>query len=518
MGEKRKRWAACGEQWPADMRRTSILLWLLLTYGGVEVKGSLKNEGSNSSLWSLFSNILDDVLPRTKLNSTAPVIAPTSKETPATNHTSDSKGRRQTVFPLNISTFIQNTLGSRASCTTSPTTTTPSECTTPANEPICANPECRACEKNSECKTKSEATPACVTVDGVNKGECVACTENSFCQIADSVTPFCDTGASTCRACQDDTECEELDASTPVCATSGKCVSCKDNSNCKDESKPICNTEESICKGCSQDSDCAETPATPACVTAEGESKGKCVACTGNTKCTGELKFCSADNICVECTESKTCTVAAKPVCKDTKCAACSTLDSGCKDKDATKPTCQSNGDDKGQCVAKTCEDNDDCTEAEAPICDTADKACKPCTSDSKCKENDAKKPKCQTDGDSQGQCVEKPCESDEDCKDTGEATECKDKKCVKPDLELCTIGCDLGRPVFTVAAIGSCAGSVAYSVISGTGDQEDSSTDDSVFYDSDYTDNNERQRRQADEDKDIIQTALAPSTVCPVS
>ena len=76
-----------------------------------------------------------------------------------------------------------------------------------------------------------------------------------------------------------------------------------------------------------------------------------------------------------------------------------------------------------------------------------------------------------------------------------------------------------IGTCSLSLSSSASKWGSVVYSVISGTGDKEDSSSDDSDFYDSDYTDNNERQRRQADnEDKDIIQTALAPSTVCPVS
>ena len=228
------------------------------------------------------------------------------------------------------------------------------------------------------------------------------------------------------------------------------------------------------------------------------------------------------------CTASSECSDAT-PIC-DTECKAC-TEDTKCKDKDATKPFCVTATDatNKGKCVA--CLTNSACSVAATPICDASANTCNACKNDAECKEKDASKPTCELTADAAnlGECVEKTCTTNDDCKENGAATECKESKCVTPvtDSELCTTACDLGRPLFTVAAMAACSGSLVYGVVSGASEEEDSSYrddnsyggyEDSSYEDYEYEDSKRRRKRQAEGDEDPLMTILAPSTVCPVS
>ncbi len=72
-------------------------------------------------------------------------------------------------------------------------------------------------------------------------------------------TPVCDSLTHACRGCKSNTECTTT--GKPVCAitgdggTTGVCVECTQNSDCKDTA-PVCNKTLHTCSACTTDDDC----------------------------------------------------------------------------------------------------------------------------------------------------------------------------------------------------------------------------------------------------------------------
>ena len=225
---------------------------------------------------------------------------------------------------------------------------------------------CVACTKSAHC---GGATPVCDT----KNHQCVACLGDGDCKTAEK--SFC--SGNVCVACNgvDATACGTRDMTKPVCATSGACVACDTNMDCKDPTAPFCGAQKTCipcdqagqgacmglnsakpfcgasgaCVACKQDGDCSSsssapfcsaagtcvgcgspaalttcmtlTPATPFCST----SGGACVQCLTNTDCPNAQPVCSGSNTCVPCTADTDCAGRGPGVCMshlDGRCAA----------------------------------------------------------------------------------------------------------------------------------------------------------------------------------------------------
>ncbi len=126
------------------------------------------------------------------------------------------------------------------------------------------------------------------------------CTTNS----CSGMTPICDSTMKMCRGCTTG-ECGGADAGTSVCASTGACVECATDSDCKVGTKPICDLTTNTCRGCtSGTNECASvSAATPAC-----SSSGACVQCVGNTDCATATKpICDTTNVCRACGSDAEC-------------------------------------------------------------------------------------------------------------------------------------------------------------------------------------------------------------------
>ncbi|MEP6651935.1 MAG: right-handed parallel beta-helix repeat-containing protein [Myxococcales bacterium] len=168
------------------------------------------------------------------------------------------------------------------------------------------------------------------------------------CPTCSGSTPICDTQSGTCRRCASGGECAPA---TPLCASSGACVLCNGDDDCKASppGKPLHCLDGLKCVACRDRDDCPD--ATPVC-----DSNHACVGCKENNDCAGHtsVPVCRKDDgACVACVDHKDCKSPAKPACVGNVCAPC-TSDKQCMDK---------LGADPGVCMLHT--DGHCATEAE---------------------------------------------------------------------------------------------------------------------------------------------------------
>jgi hypothetical protein len=141
------------------------------------------------------------------------------------------------------------------------------ECTL-ENEPICdlvaADPSCRGCETDDECKAKDSGTPIC-RANGVCVDEMAPeCVNSDGCNDKPE-TPICDTSMGMCVRCNDVNDpdaCSDVGGGNVLyCATTGdnagSCVQCLDDTHCNAD-KPVCDPATNTCVGCTEHSQCAE--------------------------------------------------------------------------------------------------------------------------------------------------------------------------------------------------------------------------------------------------------------------
>jgi hypothetical protein len=168
--------------------------------------------------------------------------------------------------------------------------------------PICtvATNTCTKCSGHDECKARAAATPGCAS-----SGKCVECTLNSHCDPA-TTKPVCDTAMNTCKGCTaGGDECAMINSMKPACATTGACVECVSNADCKVPTKPICDTTSNTCKPCKADAECTNGPKV--CMSHQDgrcakdeetiyvEATGNCASTVGVTNGTATVPFCSLD-------------------------------------------------------------------------------------------------------------------------------------------------------------------------------------------------------------------------------
>jgi hypothetical protein len=142
-------------------------------------------------------------------------------------------------------------------------------------------------------------SPACRGVTGKSDGG-AGCSTGS----CGGATPICDSTTKVCRGCATG-ECGGADAGAPVCASSGACVECVADTDCKVVAKPICDTNTNTCRPCANGStECSVvSAATPVCA-----ASGGCVQCLANTDCTTATKpTCDTTNVCRACASDSEC-------------------------------------------------------------------------------------------------------------------------------------------------------------------------------------------------------------------
>lgn len=146
-----------------------------------------------------------------------------------------------------------------------------------------------SCTDNSDCMF-----PRVTLFCDVSSGKCVECREDSQCQQVG--LQKCDLTKDRCVECLDDMDCPQGE----LCTDSKQCVhSCPDGGGCPSGTKCYLG----YCQSCRNDSTCASaTPATPVCVY-------RCVQCASSQNCNmPSLTHCnSATNRCVACLSSDDC-------------------------------------------------------------------------------------------------------------------------------------------------------------------------------------------------------------------
>lgn len=139
-------------------------------------------------------------------------------------------------------------------CVSSTGSCDPTRC--PPNTPVCdlSSGACVACKPgaagDAQCAARDPSTPICAT-----GGRCVACKDSSQCPKS---TPICAAGACMqCTSTSDgDKACAARSASAPYCAGDGTCVTCKDSAQCP-KSAPVCDSSSHTCRGCQSDGECS---------------------------------------------------------------------------------------------------------------------------------------------------------------------------------------------------------------------------------------------------------------------
>jgi len=132
----------------------------------------------------------------------------------------------------------------------------------------------KPCTSNADC---SGTTPACQKSTGM----CVACMTNADCK--SSSYPYCNASTNKCVACKTNADCKS--ASYPYClASTGSCKECTADAQCRTGYKwgnkcPKTGTYSYSCR-CSTNADCAGNPNGPTCYT----TYQKC-SCKTNADC-----------------------------------------------------------------------------------------------------------------------------------------------------------------------------------------------------------------------------------------
>lgn len=142
-------------------------------------------------------------------------------------------------------------------------------------------------------------------------------------------------------------------------------------------------SNEGVPCDCQPETACAGLDVTPVCSAAREAGTRICVQCTAadQTACAGATPVCDAEReVCVQCNEDTDCTAAEAPVCETAAhaCGPCTT-DAQC-DRFPETPVCAV---DSGTC--EECNVDADCPTAEAPVCDTASHTCGGCMTDEQC-------------------------------------------------------------------------------------------------------------------------------------
>merc|ERR1712080_692671 len=83
-------------------------------------------------------------------------------------------------------------------------------------------------------------------------------------------------------------------------------------------------------------------------------------------------------------------------------------------------------------------------------------------------------------------------------------------------DTGICSLLCDYGNPVITVAAFGACAGSAVASFVAG--DEEGEEREDDEEDERSEEDEEDEMNVEDDEDGTMITAFIQPEFVCPVS
>jgi hypothetical protein len=272
-----------------------------------------------------------------------------------------------------------------------------SQCTAPtASKCNAATHQCEPCTDDIQCEG---ALPVC------SGGRCVACKDNSTC--TDPAAPHCDTGTGTCVSCGSDAQCTNpalprCDTSTHTCVgctspaqcagkfgpkdlcrvSDGACVQCEANADCAgDAAASRCDSAAGLCSRCQIDGDCNAIAGLSAC---SGGANARCVECTTDAFCAGNLngRACNTTtNTCVECVTDAHCTSPGASRCVNNTCQPCVTDAGGSHCSHIVtggveRPVCDvSAGPTAGVCVQ--------CTGAQRAACgtfacDSLDRVCSP--------------------------------------------------------------------------------------------------------------------------------------------
>ena len=176
--------------------------------------------------------------------------------------------------------------------------------------------DCASTPATPVCDTATRACVGCLSSDDCSGGTavcnnstrtCVECATDAQCTSVPR--PFC-SSAGACVGCTlapaGATACARKDAAHPVCGTSGACVECAADADCHDASRPLCAAATATCVPCSMGAPsgaaaCAKKdPAHPAC-----GSTGACVECGTDADCRDASRaFCAANGTCVGCAQA----------------------------------------------------------------------------------------------------------------------------------------------------------------------------------------------------------------------
>jgi len=198
-----------------------------------------------------------------------------------------------------------------------------------------AQPDTRVPDAAGSCAVDND----CVGVSGGSfcvKSKCVACKTSANCDNA-SGKPFC-SAQNICVSCAGFTGADGgtgCSATTPVCnGSTGSCVECTQNSECKTAGKGFCSQNK--CVGCDDPGARGSTGGSdagvrdsggsggdagtstglacggskPVCVPSNSTNTlaGQCVGCVTSNDCSGTKPICDSSNVCVPCTSDSQCT------------------------------------------------------------------------------------------------------------------------------------------------------------------------------------------------------------------
>ena len=271
------------------------------------------------------------------------------------------------------------------------------------------NTDCLSGDKNKFCSLTTNTCVGCLTnADCANIGTqtclnstCqVQCTSNTDC--TDPEQPNCDTVVGKCVQCTSSANCTGQ-PKTPICdkatgLTYDQCLGCKTNADCSGEDK-FCDPLTNTCKQCLTNryaeiyilwverhtnnapcffpySDCTD-PGNSVC-DADLQTCVPCNAANPNA-CISPSSVCDTDQrACVECLNNSTCAASNQltPICLGTTCVQC-VVQSDCPLGTYCNVT-------SNTCIPG-CNDSNDCTSPNQPVCDVSTRQCVSCTQNADC-------------------------------------------------------------------------------------------------------------------------------------
>jgi hypothetical protein len=301
------------------------------------------------------------------------------------------------------------------------------------SDQVCLSDTCKSAQ-NLDCSADSTRCPSAFTC---SNGRCKrSCTVDQDCP----EPATCNIDLFICAECSLDSDCK--DAARPHCdQSSGSCVGCIDNTQCRQNSVgagKVCDMTTLTCEpGCNSLADCS--PSTKDCQGGSETVAGKCIECTGNIDCTlPGVGYCdTATNACVECLSnancaSNQCDLASHrcvecvddiacgrgSVCNPQtfKCTPGCTNGSGSAECPPENPACDTSAGAFGTCVR--CVENTDCPRAQVCQRGGTPTCVEGCDGDARCAADEtdptATNTICDPTKTSKGKCVQ--CRSDANC------------------------------------------------------------------------------------------------------